>query len=182
MDQDNTYKPLPLLVDELRRLHRQRRTGTLFIATDDNHLLRAGLQDGEIISLSFRNRRGADALNPARQIRTGRARFEPGMLMSCHGQQPLPSTPELLDYLSGGGAPPAAAPPETGGLSERQRKVLEEELAEFIGPMAAIVCAEHLQGASDLETALAALASEIANADHARRFQTQARSRLAGGG
>nr|MDQ2693997.1 hypothetical protein [Pseudomonadota bacterium] len=146
MDQDNAYKPLPLLVDELRRLHRQRRTGTLFIATEDNQLLRAGLQDGEIISLSFRNRRGADALNPARQIRAGRARFEPGMLMPCHGQQPLPPTPQLLDYLSGGDAPPAAAPPVSGGgLSELQRTVLEEELADAIGPMAAIVCAEHLQ-------------------------------------
>lgn len=183
MSQDKTYSPFPDLIAQLRQFCQERRTGTLFIATEDNRLARIGLEQGQIVFLSFQTKRGADALPLMRQIKAGRARFEDGMITAV-SKTPLPPTIEMLAYLNGAAAPAPSsgdeAPPPNppGAITPDKVAVLEAELAEHIGPLAGIICAEQLARHGDLAALVAALAEEIPDPGRAAQFTEQARRRL----
>ncbi|HET7343160.1 MAG TPA: hypothetical protein VFL90_16965 [Methylomirabilota bacterium] len=103
-------------------------------------------------------------------------------------QPDLPPTPELLLMRRGGGTsdaaaePRAAAAPPATPASEallRSRAIVEAELAERLGPMAQLVCGEHLAAASGVNDLVERLAREIHDGDKAARFKERARERLA---
>lgn len=198
------------LLDELRDLCANRRTGTMFIHTDSNHAVRFGLEDGRIFLCSFGKYRGLDAIPHLLGIQSGKYSFAEAVFNSG-SEVPQPTTEELLEALAeevlkradergempsiedtvwvGGEAPPAQPLPgqqgaahegnEPGGLSmtgEPLYAQVVEELALFLGPVAAALCAAHearLREATtvaQLRPILADLALHLEGADSEGRF------------
>src|ERR1700682_4033259 len=153
--------PYRQIVTELAPLCRARRTGTLFIATTDNQSARIGLREGEISSLAFRNQRGLEALIHLRKIVAARINFT-DTVMDRGPRGDLPMTVDLLDMLdtndplavlpthfdpgpalAGATGPPPPAPP-AGAQLARVQAVIEAELTEYLGPMAAVILRAHI--------------------------------------
>lgn len=172
------------LIDELRRACVDKRTGTMMIATQENQLARILFEDGEIVSIACGLKRGRDAIPLLQEIKQARVKFSRGKIGSHSGA--LPPTAEIMRMLSGETAAPAAATttaPATAGLTADQvpkaLKVIETELIEFLGPLANIVWAEHLErigtpvGVRKLHGLVDGLAKEIGDPTKIQRFKEQ---------
>lgn len=168
------YIPSPEITREIGRLSERKASGTVFIATRDNHVAQIMLDRGEIVFIFFAGKRGQEALNLLTRIREGRYRFQEGGVVSRG--MPLPPTQDILLALDGGPEHvPAhgqdARAPEGKGLSAAQKTLLESCLADCIGPMAAIVCEDHFNSASSFQATVNALAAEIPSPGQARKFR-----------
>ncbi len=170
------------LIGEVRHLCAQRQTGSVFITTSNNHAVRFALQNGTIIAVSFRQQTGLDALVSIQRITKGRLKYSDELLHHAP-QAGLPSTPELLSMLHGAAAePPEGRPANAGPVNEslaRSRAVIESELAEYLGPMARVVCGEYIATASNLTDLIESLAKELRDTGKASRFMERVRDRLA---
>lgn len=180
-------RPFRDIVAELRRLCMNRSNGNYFVMSDDGALFQVGLREGEIVHVFFRGRRGKEALPQIASMKSGVPSFSEGPVLAA--RLPLPPTQEILDYLGATPLPsaspastpaPAPAPgnPLGGQLPAATAAVLQEELTRLIGPFAAIICAERLTAAADLETALSVLSKELHTAGHAAQFRSSVLSRL----
>ncbi|MEZ5583033.1 MAG: DUF4388 domain-containing protein [Candidatus Competibacteraceae bacterium] len=136
----------------MRQLCQEQRTGMVFITTDDHKLAQMSLENGNIVYLFFNKERGEEALRALRQVTGGHLRFTPGTIPSFRSE--LPPAEQVLDYLhpaAAGDSPPpgktaetsASRPATASALSEQEKAILLEELTEFVGPMAVIVCQEN---------------------------------------
>jgi len=197
-------EPAPLsyrqLMTELRALCAAMRTGTMFIATTDNHSARIGLRQGEIVSLVFRTQRDLEALDHIRKITAGRFSFSDAVV-DKGALADLPHTAELLALLLGEesplspppSAPPAAAAPRSPAAAApppahpqlaRAQAVIESELTEFVGPIAPLLCREHLARVAatgppwDWHELVEAVAREIGDRAKEDRFKQLALARL----
>ena len=192
------------LVKELSALCAARRTGTMFIATTDNQSARIGLREGAIVSVVFRTRRGLEAADHLRKITGGRFSLSE-TIVDRVGSDDLPPTSALLALLAGEGSPlppsqPAAAPPRAprpapplaapatpaavhAALS-RAQSTIEAELTEFVGPIASVLCREHIARAAsvgppfDWPALVGAIAREIGDRAKEERFKQQVLARL----
>lgn len=140
------------LMTELRRFCAEKRTGTMFITTTENQSARFVLRQGNIISMWFRLKGGVEALPFIKRIENGWFSFTADVV--DHGDHPvLPPTRELLTSLTGEsiplGSPHSSSPINTLQL-DRAQKAVESELAEFLGPMASVICREYLLGEAEL--------------------------------
>ena len=185
--------PYRQIVTELAALCRARRTGTLFIATTDNQSARIGLREGEISSLAFRNQRGLEALINLRKISAGRINFTDAV-MDRGPRGDLPMTVDLLAMLGTDDFPPIVPtrpepdPPPPASAADAQltraKAVIEAELTEYLGPMAVVICREHMARAAaaspphDVRQIVEALAREIGDRAKEERFRQQVLSRL----
>ena len=189
------------IVTELAGLCRARRTGTLFIATTDNQSAWIGLREGEISSLAFRNQRGFEALINLRKIVAGRINFTDAV-MDRGPRGDLPMTVDLLAMLGTEDPPavvppppdpapspspaPASPPPASSADAQltRVQAVIEAELTEYLGPMATVICREHIARAAaaspphDVRQIVEALAREIGDRAKEERFRQQVLARL----
>lgn len=162
-------RSLSEIVDELRTLCREARTGTLLVATDDNRLLQVGLEKGEIVQLVYAGNRTADVLPLLLEIKSGNSRFKEGPIPAFRTD--LPPTAKILSHLGRPGearAADAALPMQT--LAD-----LEKLLCEFVGPMASVLFAEKIRGARDFGSVVQALAKEIPSPDMATMFRARAK-------
>lgn len=91
--------PWSELLKKLVQLCTERRTGTLFIATDDNRLARFALKNGVIAAVAFQRKQGMPAVEMMQSVIAGKWRFNDQMML-VSGVQSLPSTPELLQILA----------------------------------------------------------------------------------
>ncbi len=178
MTQD--FIPFPDIVSEIMKLCAERVTGTLFIATKANRSAQIILDHGEIVFLYFFNKKGEEALELMSTIRAGRYRFQEG---GVSRRSPLPSTAAILQSLVSGqkveGNNPVIENRATGsGLSDEQKSVLESCLAGYIGPMAGIICEDHLDIVADLQAAIDALAAEIPSPAQAEKFKMMVKEKL----
>ena len=176
MSQD--YTPFPEIVSALKKLCKERATGTMFIATKANRSAQVMLDRGEIVFIYFFNKRGAEALELMSTIRAGRYRFQEGPVSR---RMSLPSTDAVFQSLLGGQklAGQASEPQSTGpGLNQEQKTVLESCLAGLIGPMAGFLCEDHLGDAVDLQTAIDALVAEIPSTEQAQKFRAMVLEKL----
>jgi hypothetical protein len=146
--------PREEIIDVLHSLCHAKRSGTMFIITANNHVAQFILRGGEVVGLSHRLLRGLDALPPMRIFAAGRYRFvEEPIARTDPG---LPSTQDLLALLIPEHAEPGELPqstPPTPNMRqalESVRSLIEPELTEFLGPMAGLICQEHLAGLSTL--------------------------------
>ncbi|HWM80174.1 MAG TPA: hypothetical protein VNS56_21525 [Methylomirabilota bacterium] len=185
--------PYRQIVTELAALCRARRTGTLFIATTDNQSARIGLREGEISSLAFRNQRGLEALINLRKIAAGRINFTDAV-MDRGPRGDLPMTVDLLAMLGTDDFPPIVPtrpepdPPPPASAADAQltraQAVIEAELTEYLGPMAVVICREHIARAAaaspphDVRQIVEALAREIGDRAKEERFRQQVLARL----
>lgn len=172
MTQATTFSPQ--FLTELQRLHQERRTGLLMI-TKSKLMVQLNLLDGEIVYLACSDKRGNQALELLPQVDSGKLRFVDGPIPAL--RTPLPATSDILNYL---GAVDSTSPvPESDQhLSASRLTALQQELAEFIGPIATFICEEQLVGVHDVETALAALSQVLPNLTQADRFKENVRRRL----
>ena len=198
-------EPAPMsyrqLMTELGALCAAKRTGTMFIATTDNHAARIGLRQGDIVSLVFRAQRGLEALDHIRKITAGSFRFSDAVLDKA-AHPDLPYTADLLALMVGeesplpppAPAPPmaaaprppaaAAAPPVGHPQLVRAQAVIESELTEFVGPIGPLLCREHIARAAaagppwDWRELVEAVAREIGDPAKEARFKQQTLARL----
>lgn len=146
---------------------------------------------GSIVFLYYFNKRGQDALKLMPEIVSGRYRFQEGTVPAMRSELLL--TEDILRYLSapaGDGAvteeePKTAAEPPGGsaeaqaaGLTSQQRQILEEGLAIHIGPMASLICEDHLRDGIDPRSAVELLAAEIPAEGAASIFREEMQRRL----
>lgn len=175
MTQD--YIPFPAIIAELRKLCNKRATGTLFISTKKNRSAQVALDKGQIVFVYFYNKRGQEALDLMATITAGRFRFQEGSISPRRVS--LPPTNEILNSLgdeeakgdSGGESPTSQA--TVGGLKHEEKNVIENCLAEYIGPMAGIICDDHLGSVSDVNEAIAVLVTEIPSSEQAEKFKSK---------
>lgn len=187
MSQD-TYIPFAKIVADLKLICAERKTGTLYITSDSNRSAQIMIDQGRIVYFYYYNKRGSDALRLIAEIETGRYRFQEGTAPAIRAE--LPETEEILNSLSaaigaddphGGVAAQKAAAVEKSGpraiitLTAGQKRILEDGLAAHIGPMASIICEEHLDSTSDVKVAIELLAGEIMAEDQARSFRERMR-------
>lgn len=173
------YVPFSDLITALAQWSRERRTGIVYVATDTNHSAQINLSQGEIVFLVFQSRLGANALPLMRTIDGCRFRFAEGAIAS-QSRQRLPATTAILDQLASSARRVRQDPVAAGAqaISSEAKTVLERALAEYIGPMVAIVCPEHFERARDLESAIDALACEIPKPEQAVRFRRDVAKKL----
>ncbi|SFF86651.1 hypothetical protein SAMN05518865_105249 [Duganella sp. CF458] len=190
------FTPFVELLDKIAGFCAQGDTATIMLVSDDNRMAQIHLDNGRIVFVLCRGRRGRDGLDILRTIQNARMSLD---RPSVGNNEPLPwSTEAILDYLYGsitelpeGSSPastllagvarrPAAAPEAPSKpasnkptLSQAQRTIFENTLATYIGPMAAIVCGDYFDEISDLRQLTLKLAGEIANADQAAKFKAE---------
>ncbi len=175
------------LMGALRRFCDEKRTGTMFITTAENHAARFVLRQGEITFLAFRSKRGPDALPFLQKISRGRFAFSSEVLEQGETAA-LPPTRDLLALLAGEDRAPAAparpSPSIDTARLERAQRVIEPLLAEFLGPIAGVICREYLLKASslsqanDLRDVIEAISKEIRDPVKEARFKQQVMARL----
>lgn len=178
MTQD--YMPFPEIISALKKLCQERVTGTIFIATKKNRSAQLILDRGEIVFVYFFNKRGEEALELMATISAGRYRFQEGAVTR---RMDLPPTDVILQNLAGQSAGEQIRVSSTAaavgpGLSQEQKDVIESCLAGFIGPMAGIICEDHLGVAADLQAAIDALVTEIPSAEQAQKFKAMVMQKL----
>lgn len=177
---------IKFLDEELRTLCRDRRTGTLLVVSSNNQVFQFSLKEGEILALVFQNKHGAEALEVLdslrhQDVRANASRFAEGHLLSS--KAPTPATDYILELLRGGHRGGSARSvqepnPKSLRMTDRTRKILEEELVEFLGPMAVILCDEVWSTAKSLDEALSILSQELSGPDQADRFWRNVFDRL----
>lgn len=183
---ENTV-PFSEIVADLRRLTAAAATGAVFIATSDNRSAQLAFDHGKIIYLYYAGRLGVSALADMALIKSGSYRFQPGS--TALPRLELPDTETILAALEGGedlaeqtrevkGSAEASGREGQTAITEAQRAVLQSCLADFVGPIAELLCEDHLGSATDLETAIDLLAKELASNAIAQQFRSKVRSRL----
>jgi hypothetical protein len=101
--------PFQGIVDYLKQLCAQGRSGTVFLVSDDNRMAQVRLDKGQIASLLCRNMRGLEALGILRGMRHARLRFDETFLGK--GENDHLSNQAIFEQLfAEGPATPAATP------------------------------------------------------------------------
>lgn len=164
------------IVEHIKQLCRQRKSGTLFLASDENLLVQVHLDGGNIVSLMHRNRRGLHALAALTQIRNARLRFDDGYVASSENHDL--STQAILDHLENAAPKPAQPSKVPDALASNVftaevRATAQRILVRYVGPMAEIVCADHFERAADLHALVRALADEIPDQAEAAKFSVE---------
>src|SRR5438093_1421189 len=92
--------PFRRIIAMVREFCSERRTGTVFIVSDDNRMAQVHLESGNIVALLCRGRRGQEALAGMLTMQSARLRFDDNYLTA--------DTPEAFDtdavlaFLGGG--------------------------------------------------------------------------------
>ncbi|HEY0064952.1 MAG TPA: hypothetical protein VGC21_22730 [Telluria sp.] len=177
--------PFRRIVEMVREFCTQRRTGTVFIVSDDNRMAQVHLESGNIVALLCRGRHGQEAVAGMRTMQAGRLRFDDNYLTASDSERF--DTNEVLASLWAGAAAVAAAPAPapapassgpTGAVTPIQAATLQRILIQYIGPMGEIVCADHLAQAGNLKALVAVLADEVPDKAQAAQFTREANRML----
>ena len=179
------------LMTEVRRLSSQKRTGTIFITSEDGHLVRFVLKSGRIIHLGFDTEYlGYDAIPLIPTIRLGRLKFAEGILEMSQKDNAtaLPNTDELLHTL------------ETFYRTQKDTDLfkinitqisfveavnhLRKSLANKIGPFANFICDEYIESkgfpksVSEMVTMIETVAKEIGDPKQEEAFKVQIKQEM----
>jgi hypothetical protein len=179
--------PFQRIVDYLKQLCAQGRSGTLFLVSDDNRMAQVRLDNGQIASLLCRNRRGLEALGILRNMQHARLRFDESFMVKDENDNL--STQAIFDSLfsSAGGAADApsgaapAAPSKSAAaaparssalqLTPQVKATIERVMTQYIGPMAEIICDDHFDAAGNMQALVQLLADEISAPEQAAKFR-----------
>lgn len=176
----------PELMGEVFRLSSEKRTGTIFITSDDSHLVRIVLNEGKITYLVFDTKyRGYDAISLIQAIKKGRLQFAEGVFETAQ-EVPLPSTEDIFqtfyeNYTDEETTQATQIPPNIKDIIEHVKRAL----ANYIGPIAMIVCDEHIERVGSLKTVgdifimLEAIAPEIEELKEQDIFKKQVKENMA---
>ncbi len=189
MSSTTSLLPYSELMAEIHHLSSEGQTGTLFITSNDGHLVRIVLNDGSITYLVFDTQhRGYDAIPLINAIKFGRLQFAEGVFETAQ-EVPLPSTDEILKLFKETGTGNLAAPTKVASqVSSNMIKAAEQiqnALANYIGPFAAIVCDEYLdnintglQTVDEVMAMIEAISLEIDDPAEEEAFKVQIKKEL----
>ena len=79
--------PFRRIVEMVREFCTQRRTGTVFIVSDDNRMAQVHLESGNIVALLCRGRHGQEAVAGMRTMQAARLRFDDSYLTASDGER-----------------------------------------------------------------------------------------------
>ena len=175
------------IVVELRQICDELKSGTMYITSQMNRAAQIAIERGKIVFLYYSNKRGREALDLMPEIEFGRFRFQEGSVSAMRSEA-VP-TEEILLFLAA-----ASGEAEQRGelathsevvtraqytgesvLTDKQQQILEESLTLYIGPMASLICEEHLTSVSGWHDAVQRLAAEIPDVAQAEKFRTEMR-------
>ncbi|MEA3277881.1 MAG: hypothetical protein U9Q81_21875 [Pseudomonadota bacterium] len=165
------------LLELVKELVQQKRAGTLYVHTDDNHLIIVGVEGGNIVSLICGPKQGERAIPIVRRMKTGTYRLEDGVMTHRTSRSTLPSSETLLSLLS---EEETAEVRDTAWVQSMLCKVL----AGYLGPIAPLVCKEAVSRAGGIDSSeklqrvVENLAGEIDSLSEAERFRVQAQKEL----
>ncbi len=186
----SSYKEI---VWKLRHICDGGETGTLSLATRENHYASISIKDGQIIGVAYRQSKGAAALENIRKVRAGRFTFAPGVLRHSEVDDSLPPSKALFEFLGIGEIKPATAVRTTEPAPKTEpsentngaaRQAIELEATEYLGPMAAIICEEHfarvgnLNNKENLQSVLEGIAGELGDDAKGEDFKKGVITRL----
>jgi hypothetical protein len=166
------------LGDLLKTLMDERRSTTVYVATDDNHLIAVGLERGELVYLICGPRQGERALPMIERMRSGTYRLDDSASVHRRADVRLPTREALLSLLATGSNAPT-------GDGDRMEERLCKLLTRYMGPIAPLVCRQTIEAAGGLGSTdklrdvVEALAGEIDHPEEAERFRKAARLELA---
>jgi hypothetical protein len=195
--------PFQGIVDYLKQLCAQGRSGTVFLVSDDNRMAQVRLDNGQIASLLCRNLRGLEALGILRGMRHARLRFDETFLGK--GENDHLSNQAIFEQLfaEGPATPAAAANPAAPAsraapsvqavaapgvarpsaaaaaaapallLTPQVKATIERVMTQYIGPMAQIICEDHFDAAGNMQALVQLLAGEISAPAQAARFRLE---------
>ncbi|MEN8218717.1 MAG: hypothetical protein ABFS56_20565 [Pseudomonadota bacterium] len=173
----------PQLIAEIRRLSQEGQSGTIFITSDDGHLVRIVLDDGRITFLAFdTNYRSHDAIPLINMIKFGQLHFSEGIFETVQ-EAPLPNTLELFQMFSN--QTHVDTPKQLSSLNLREAiEHIKTALAAYIGPIALIVCEEYIDKVGSLNTMdnivtmIDVVASEIECSDEREAFKARIQTKI----
>jgi hypothetical protein len=185
--------PFQGIVDYLKQLCAQGRSGTVFLVSDDNRMAQVRLDNGQIASLLCRNLRGLEALGIVRGMRHARLRFDETFLGK--GENDHLSNQAIFEQLFADApaapasraapaapatvAPPAVAKPTAAAaapallLTPHVKATIERVMTQYIGPMAQIICEDHFDAAGNMHALVELLAGEISAPAQAAKFRIE---------
>lgn len=175
--------PLSGIVEHLRGLCDQRRTGTVFLVSDENRMAQIHLDRGDIVSIIHRNKRGLDALAVLVTMKSARLRFDDSYVTTAEKHDIL--TNDIFGFLDGskpmvGASSTPPGPSGSSKLSAEIKAAMQRILTTYVGPMAEIVCVDHFERVTDPRELVKLLASEISDKEQAAAFSKAAFDYLGG--
>ncbi len=163
------------LIVELKKLLRQRATGVMFISTLDNHAIQFSLVKGHITGCRFRLKHGLDAIPHIMEMEAGRYSFNPAP--PGPRDKNLPHTKTLINILGEDVPHEPTHTPIQGGIDiSALPSIITNELARYLGPIAAILVEDHLdelgpiQDSSSLQKLMKRVAAEISEENKREEF------------
>lgn len=167
------FAPFPRIVEHVKELCAQGRTGTLFLVSEDNRMALMRFEAGAIVTIVHRNRRGLEALAAVCEIKSAKLRFDVASVAPIDTHDL--ATKDILDHLEKVARQmpsPAASPdiPRPASFSPEVKLAVQKIMMKYVGPMAEIVCDEHFSVATDARMLARLLAGEIPNPEQSARF------------
>lgn len=176
------------LLSVLHRMVDLKKTGTLFIRSNQNRLAVVAIEDGVINFISYGAKRGLAAIPLIRDIEAGT--FQITKTADTFDPCDLPETDEVLQLLGEETEiinevmqDIALTTTISGGEFFNSRATLKSLcglLENYLGPIASMLCEERLEGLGpqvdilDLQRIIKELAEEIGDAQEAREFTSLA--------
>jgi hypothetical protein len=193
MSSTTSLLPYSELMTEIQYLSSEKKTGTLFITSDEGHLVRIVLNEGRITYLVFDTlHRGYDAVPLIKTINSGRLQFAEGVFETAQ-EVPLPNTEEILQLFQETKSTHIDTGIQKTNLSKippnlmKAAEQIKKGLANYIGPFAAIVCDEYLdnmknttgfQTVDDVMTMIEVVSLEIDDPTEEEAFHIQIKKAL----
>jgi hypothetical protein len=173
------------IVECISKCHYEGYSGLVIGVTENRHSFQIGFERGEILLLTYRVRKGMDALRLITQVERARVAEYPNSDMPGGRDNTLDTgiviarlidrtaddttTITRLDAVQTTENTDITIP---GMLDERLRKTIEKAAQEHFGPIGALICEEHLDDPEgDVRTIVLSIAHEVgASEDDTRAF------------
>ena len=183
----SAIKPFSDVVADLAECCRDKKNGVFFITTESNRSAYLTLKDGDIESIHYMNKRGADALEQLRTVRAGTCRFSAGTENALFGSQSLPETEIILTELATTPSDSSTTDSEMPHTANSAPSVddysdddLLELLVEFMGPMASVVYSDAKENTRNTKVLIKKLATEIPDNHQQNEFMERAHKLIRG--
>jgi hypothetical protein len=166
------------IIASLEQHCQAKQTGTLRILAERGVSAAFLLNSGRIVAVQCGGKEDAEALEKIVAIQAGVAKFIEGSVENVSAAS-LPTNDAIFHRLLGSSSVSAPAVQGSGKpLTAAHKSLLEALMADQIGPMAQIVCANVFPSVNDTETAKATLAQQIPDPALRKQFLAAAQSKL----
>lgn len=166
------------LIENLSKLSQEKRTGTAFITTMDNHSARFSFYEGNITSCHFGPKKNYDAIPLIKQIDKCRFKFADGIFDDMHDIG-LPNNSDVFDMLASYTDNEAVKSIEKHDNLYHHEKEIAKLLADYIGPFATMICHELFDGkknfsSEELKQIIGELSMEVDDMEKRAEFKNKA--------